>query len=142
MVTVDASIWVAAEARGEPYHADCRAFLVATLGGRLPFHQPLLSIVEVCAAVARKTRNARLGIAAGQILLSVPSLVLHDLDVRGAREAAELASETFLRAADAVYVATTRRAGTALVTLDRELYQRATTVVATLTPAEWLARNS
>jgi predicted nucleic acid-binding protein len=47
MVTVDASIWVAAEAGGEPYHADCRAFLVATLGGGLPFHQPLLSIVEM-----------------------------------------------------------------------------------------------
>jgi len=142
MVTVDASIWVAADAGGEPHHADCRAFLAATLGGRLPVHQPLLSIVEVCATVARKTRSTRLALMAGQIVLSVPTLVLHELDHRRAREAAELASQAFLRGADAVYVATARRAGTVLVTLDLEMHQRAAAIVATFTPAEWLARTS
>ena len=55
--------------------------------------------------------------------------------------AAAIAAQQFLRGADAVYAALARQLGTALVTWDNELLERAAAVVPTLTPADWLRQN-
>lgn len=136
-VTVDASVWVAASSDAEPHHAECRAFLEKALEAGAEFQQPALSLVEVCAAVARKTRRPALGLEAGALMLTTPGLVLNPLDLDAARQSAEVASATLLKCADAVYVATAQRAGASLVTLDRELRERAQPLVATMWPAEW-----
>lgn len=135
-VTVDAPVWVAAVSDAEPHHAECQAFLAGAIRGGATFQQPALSLVEVCAAIARKTRNPALGIAAGAAMLAMPGLVLHSLDLDTARESAEIAAATLLKSADAVYVATARRAGASLVTLDRELAERAEPVVRVMRPGE------
>ncbi len=139
MVTIDASVWVAADAADEAARDVARALLRAVLEDRLAIHQPALSIVEVSAAVARRTHHAGLAQEAGRRVLEMPSLVVHPLDLDAASEAAALAGHIRLRAADAVYAATALRHATQLVTLDNELRERAALVVVALTPAEWLA---
>lgn len=138
MVTVDASVWVAADADDELAWEDSRAFLGRLLSEGLPVHQPTLTLVEVCAAVARRTRAVELARQAGSRLLRFPGLVVHPLDLELAGLSAALAAEARLWGADAVYAATARAQGTTLVTLDRELRDRARTVVTTTTPGEWL----
>ena len=75
---------------------------------------------------------------AGRRVIELPGLVLHDLGIDEMAVAARLASDLRLRAADAVYVAVARTGG-ALITLDAELRDRAASVVAAHSPAEWLA---
>ena len=138
MVTVDASVWVAIDADDEEAAGECRDFLASVLARRQEVHQPTLTVVEVCAAVARRTGDEALSREAGARLLRFPSLTVHPLDLEASGLAAALAAEARLRGADAVYAATARRHGTVLVTLDRELLERSSQQVTTATPAEWL----
>ena len=139
MVTIDASVLVAADSADEEARELARAFLERVLESGSAVHQPTLAIVEVTAAIARRTGDAAHARAAGVHVLDMPGLVLHDLDPPTALVAAGLASDLRLRAADAVYAATALVHGTTLVTLDAELATRAAGVIGTCAPGEWPA---
>jgi len=141
MVTIDASVLVAAAAPDDPARAESMAFLAAVLGGGHPIHQPTLTLVEVAAAVGRRTQDVDLAREAGLRLLEMPGLVLDALDLDAAADAALLASAARLRGADAIYAATARRQGSTLVTLDAELLDRTQEFVSTMTPSAWLRRH-
>ncbi len=142
MLTVDASIWVAAEDEAEPFHTDCREFLLRAMKAGATLHQPFLSGIKVSAAIARKTRDADLGMRAGQKMLMTFGLVLHPLGRNASRNAARFATQLFLRGADGVYVATAQHTESTLVSLDAELKNRAAVVLPIHTPADWLTLNS
>lgn len=139
MVTIDASVLVAAALRDEPAHEAARAVVQQVIESGIAVHEPTLAIVEVTAAIARRTGDGALAFTAGRRLLELPGLVLHDLDADAMAAAAHLASELRLRAADAVYVAVARSHDAELITLDAEVRERAAPVVATPSPAQWLA---
>ena len=138
-VTLDASVWLAAISAGERAHARCSALVESLVEQRVPLQQPGLFIIEVCATIARRTRNRGLALAAGQATLTSPYLTLYELDHALASAAAEVAATCALRAADAVYVATARHAGATLVTLDAEVRERASGIVTVQTPDEFAA---
>jgi predicted nucleic acid-binding protein len=141
LLTIDASVWVAADTADEPAHTEARELLRTALGAGLTLHQPMLTLVEVAAAVTRRTHDPELGAEAGRSLLETPGLTLHSLDLEAAAEAAALAGRLMLRAADAIYAATALHHGTALITLDLELRERASPLVEALEPTEWLSRR-
>ncbi len=95
-------------------------------------------MIEVCATIARRTRDRSLAMAVGESTVAPPYLTLVPLDHALAAEAAEIAASCALRGADAVYVATARRGSATLLTLDAEVRERACGVIAVRTPAEWL----
>ncbi len=138
MVTIDASVLVAAAVLDEVEHESARRVLHEVITSGTSVHLPTLAIVEVTAAIARRTGDVDLALAAGRRVLELPGLVLLDLDIDQMAVAARLASDLRLRAADAVYVAVARM-GAALITLDAELRDRAGSVVAVQSPAQWLA---
>lgn len=138
MVTIDTSVWVAADGGDEAAWEESRVFIERVIGEGIPVHQPTLTLVEVSAAVARRTGSAKRAREAGSRLLRFPGLVVHGLDVELAGLSAAFAARARLRGADAVYAATAGALGTRLVTLDRELLDRARPVVATTTPGEWV----
>ncbi|TVP59011.1 MAG: type II toxin-antitoxin system VapC family toxin [Gemmatimonadales bacterium] len=137
MVTIDASVWVAADAADEAAWEESRAFFERILAEGVPVHQPTLTLVEVSAAVARRTGSAVHAREAGTRLLRFPGLVVHPLDLELAGLSAALAARLNLRGADAVYAATARAHGADLVTLDRELVDRAPPLVGATTPGGW-----
>ena len=141
MITIDASVLVAAGTPDDAANGVSAAFLAAAIAEDVPAHQPTLTLVEIAAAIARRTDNADLAMAAGQALLAMPGLVLHALDVDSSAEAAALAGRLQLRGADAVYAAVALRYETTLVTLDDELSTRSRPVVDAVSPGEWLARQ-
>lgn len=141
MITIDASVLVAAAISDEVEHAPARRVLHEAIASGTAVHEPTLAIVEVTAAIARRTGDLALALAAGRRVLELPGLVLHDLDIDEMAVAARLAGDLRLRAADAVYVAVARTAG-ALITLDTELRERAASEVAVQSPAQWLADAS
>jgi predicted nucleic acid-binding protein len=142
VITIDASVLVAAGSPEDPMRRNAAEFLVAALESGEPIHQPTLTLVEVSAAVARRTGNAHLARETGLALLAMPGLVLHALDLDASAEAAALAGRLQLRGADAVYAATALRHGATLVTLDDELRSRSSTLVDAVRPSEWLAQRT
>lgn len=141
MITIDASVLVAAGAPDDPASADAAAFIHAVLTDGLAIHQPTLTLVEVGAAIARRTGDSGLASEAGATLLSMPGLVLHPLDLEAAADSAAIAARLRLRGADAIYVATAVRSDAALITLDDELLTRTSPLVDAATPTEWLERR-
>ena len=131
-------MWLAAFSPAERDHAECASLVSSLIERGIPLHQPGLFVIEVCATVARRTRNRALAIEAGRATLAAPGLVVHALDHDLAAEAAEIAAACALRGADAVYVATARRMDAMLLTLDRELRERAEPMAEVRTPAEWI----
>ena len=87
MITIDASVLVAAASPDDPAGPDAAAFIEAALTEGLAVHQPTLTLVEVSAAVARRTGDEGLAMEAGAALLSMPGLVLHPLDLEASADA-------------------------------------------------------
>ena len=138
-VTLDASVWLSAISSNERHHARCAKLVESLVEQQVPLHQPVLFVIEVCATIARRTRDRRLAMAAGEATLAWPYLTLYPLGHALASEAAEVAATCALRGTDAVYVATARHAGTTLLTLDAEVGERAAGVVTVQSPDAWLA---
>lgn len=138
MLTVDASVWVAVRDPSEPFFSDSERFFERL--GEIDFriYSPTLLLVEVAAAIARKSHNSELGKQAALEVASIVEQRWVPLDQNVATLARDMASGSFLRGADAVYAAVAALSGSMLVTLDRELAQRAEGLVPSVTPAEWL----
>lgn len=96
-------------------------------------------MIEVCATIARRTGDAELAREAGNVVIAWPHLELYELHHQLAVDSADIAARCALRGADAVYVATARAAGATLLTLDREMRERASHIVSVSTPQAWLS---
>ena len=134
-VTVDASVWIAAQDATDPCCAQSRAFLMKAVMNGDSIHVPAYARVEVACALARKFRHAAKGQRlASQILTAANA---RDTLVNDALLASALSVGTtmFLRGADALYAATADLTESTLVSWDKEHIQRA----GGLTPADWLA---
>ncbi len=139
-LVVDANVWLSACGEREPCHVEAVAFLSRSLELNVLFLLPALIIPEVSGTAARRTRDAEDGRALVEQLHRLPKVLFFDLDMRRAKDAARLAGQLFLRGADAQYAALALERRAPLITLDRELLQRAKGTIDCLTPAEWLAR--
>ena len=138
-VTLDASVWLSALSSTEQEHKRCATLIQSLVTQRIPLHQPGLFVVEVCATIARRTRDKALALQAGRVALASPYLVMYELDHRLAAAASEIAATYALRGADAVYVATAVKANSVLLTLDREVRERSDAAVTVRMPSEWKA---
>jgi len=99
---------------------------------------PTLLMAEVAAALSRMGSTAALtqqyALAIGQL----PNTVLVALDEDLARQAAALGAQHKLRGADSVFLASAALFAAELVTLDREQLQCGSSIVQTLSPADFL----
>jgi predicted nucleic acid-binding protein len=141
-LTLDASVWLAAMSPAEREHEQCAELVACIKRDSIALHQPGLFVIEVCATIARRTRNRTLALAAGDAAIALPRLTLHPLDLMLTVSAADAAATCALRGADAVYVATARHAGTTLLTLDAEVLNRASSLVTVMTPAAWIKERA
>lgn len=137
-LVVDANVWLSACGAHEPGHEAAVAFLTASLERNVLFLLPALILPEVCGTAARRTRDEQDGRDLVEQLNRLPRVMFFDLDMRRARDAARLAGQLFLRGADAQYAALAMERHAPLITLDRELNQRAKGVIDCFTPAGWL----
>jgi predicted nucleic acid-binding protein len=135
---VDASVFVNAFNPHEDGHAASLAVIAAIQERGDPVIVPTLLITEIAAAVARSTDDSAGASDYANAAAALPHLTLVPLTAAVARQAAELAAEHRLRAADAVYVAVARRYGATVVTRDAEQRTRGAAVVPCVTPEDAL----
>ncbi|MCE9616268.1 MAG: PIN domain-containing protein [Lentisphaerae bacterium] len=139
-VVVDANVWLSAANSREPGHADSVRFLREAMARRVAFLLPALVLPEVAGTAARYTQNPADGVAWIEQLRRLPNARFFDMTLTRALAAADLASSLRLRGADAQYAALAAEHRASLVTLDRELRERAGAQFESLSPAEWLVR--
>lgn len=93
--------------------------------------QPYTVLIEVAAAVRRRTGSEELASRVAQDLQGLNSFKFVELDTERARQAIELAVTSGLRGMDAVVVQVAKEFETILVSLDEELLSRVGSTVNT-----------
>ena len=134
LLTIDASVFVAAGRPSEPGFADSRALLHALRQNDIPLIEPALLITEIAAAFRRADGNPATARSYALAIRSLPRLTLLAIDGRLAERATVLAVEYALRGADAIYVAVALQYGARLITLDREQLERSPKAVSACRP--------
>lgn len=135
-LTIDASVFLNAFNPRETGSSTSRNLLEQLQSEGAPIIVPTLLVPEVAAAIGRGTGDPILAEQFISALLQLNHLVWVPVDVQLARQAGVIAGKERLRGSDSIYVAVALRFGGALVTLDREQYQRAAAVVPTLYPSD------
>lgn len=95
-------------------------------------------MAEVAAALSRTGSAVGLAQQYALAIGQLPDTILVTLDEGLAQRAAALGAQHKLRGADSVFLASAALFAAELVTLDREQLQRGSSIVQTLSPAEFL----
>ena len=136
MLVVDGSVWVSRYLPAEETHQASREWLERYFraGGQLV--EPMLLLVELSAAISRRTGAADVAQETAERLTRLRSIRFVAVDRRLGVEATRVAADRRLRGADAIYTAVAHRLGIPLVTWDREQLERADGLVRVGTPNE------
>ena len=140
--TVDASVFVSAAREAEENHQASLRFLRMLEARGVTVVCPTLVLPECAAAIARPTGSAALATELVKLVVSFPGMDLVPLSAGLSTAAARVASLYRLRGADAVYAAVAVELGAVLVTWDREMLERCSGVVKTITPEYALRSRS
>jgi predicted nucleic acid-binding protein len=136
-VVLDASVWVSHTIATDSNHAVANSWVIGYFRAHGRFVAPRLFEVEVAAAISRATKNSQ--------ITRLELAYLHHLKVRRLlrymplraglmRNAATLATDYGLRAADAIYASVAQQLGVVLVTFDSELLELPSAVITTIRP--------
>ena len=128
-LTVDRSVIVASLLEKEKEHSKAFKVWAEVLTGKTVAIMPYIVLVEVVAAVRRRTADKELALKIKKELLSAGSVNFTIVDPEAALEASDIAIETGMRGMDAIVVQTAKEYGTSLVTLDNEMINKATGIV-------------
>ena len=129
---VDASVWVARLIDQDVFHDFSRKWLDTQRAQGVQFVAPTLLLVEVAAAISRRTGNSKLAQKAVEALENLPDLRLVEMDHSVVQTAVRVGSDLGVRGADAIYIAIAQQLSLPLVTLDQDQSVRAARVVETL----------
>jgi len=128
-VTLDSSIIVAALRKQEARHKQCRSLLEKVGDAQHTAIQPYTVLVEVIAAIKRRTDSQHLASRVKELLQNMDTMNFVELEAARADSAANLASKTGLRGMDAIVVQVAEEFHATLVTLDEEIMERAKCIV-------------
>ncbi|MEP7073371.1 MAG: PIN domain-containing protein, partial [Nitrosospira sp.] len=120
------------------HHGASAALLRALVLRKQQAATPVLAWPEIAGAIARRTGGGEWAKAAIAFLNRQAWLEYVSLDEALARRAIAIAIAQHLRGADAVYVALASQRDGMLITLDREMLERAPAPVTARTPIDWL----
>ena len=128
-ITLDSSVIVAALREQEEKHDVCKKLLERVKEGEFVALEPYTVLVEVVAAIKRRTRSKSLAERVKNGLKDIDTIKFSDLISSRADSAAEIAKETDVRGMDAIVVQIAKEFKAPLVSLDGEMTKRAKMVV-------------
>ena len=126
-VVIDSSVFVAAFREDEPHSREAFAIIEKLEARAIDAIIPVSIILEVVAAIRRRTNNQELAQQVGEKILSYQTLSLIDIDTFRMAKFLELASESGLRGMDTIVVGVAQEFGLPLLTLDQEMAEIART---------------
>jgi predicted nucleic acid-binding protein len=128
-LVLDSSIIVAALREQEEKHWECKDLLGRVKGGKLMALEPYSVLVEVIAAVRRRTGSSDLANRVKRDLPDIGAIEFVELTTVRAEQASEIAAETGVRGMDAIVIQLAREFSAPLVSLDVEMVTKAKSIV-------------
>ena len=134
MIVLDASVWVGVFLSEDIHHETSRQWFRQEVQERQTFTVPAIFLAEIAGSISRRTGLPRSGRRASQVIVEARQFDVRVIDQSIAVSAANVASELSLRGADAIYVALAKRLDVPLITWDKELIRRASSVIEVRSP--------
>lgn len=135
---VDASVWVASFLPDEKHHQEATLFLRRLVESGIRVVLPTLALAEIGGAIARRSTDVHPASKIIAFMRTQSWVEFAPIDDILGNAATQTAILQRLRGADAVYVALAATRRQPLITLDREMLERAPDAVKCMTPADWL----
>lgn len=124
-VTVDSSVIISSLLPEEVRHQEAQELWNNVLTGNWFAIMPYSILVEVVAAVRRRTGSEDLAIKTKKQLLAIQGLTFVVLDDVSAKKAAKIAARTGLRGMDAIVVQVAIEYKAELLSFDKEMIEKA-----------------
>ena len=124
-LTIDSSVIIASLLEKEPRHQEALKIWESILSGESIAIMPYSVLVEVVAAIRRRTGSKDLAREVRKEILEIENLSFVVLDQKAALEASDLAIRTGVRGMDALVIQVVREFETELITFDEEMIQKA-----------------
>ena len=131
-LTLDSSVIVASLREQEEKHVVCKRLLERVKNGEFVALEPYTVMVEVVAAIKRRTGSESLAEMVKSGLEDISSIIFMDLISIRADDAAKIAKETGVRGMDAIVIQIAKEFGSPLVSLDMEMIERSKSIVTTV----------
>ena len=128
-LTLDSSVIVASLREQEEKHEVCKNLLRRVKNGEFVALEPYTVLVEVVAAIRRRTGSEHLAEMIKSGLENIDSITFLDLISSRANDAANIAKETGVRGMDAIVIQIAKEFGSPLISLDMEMIERSRFVV-------------
>lgn len=128
-LTVDSSVIISSLLKNESRHKDAFAIWENILKGKSFAIMPLSILVEVVAAIRRRTGSVELAAEIKKELIGTGNISFVILDDKAAIEAADIAAKTGLRGMDAIVVQVAKELGAELISFDEEMIEKAMAVL-------------
>ena len=139
MIVTDASAWISYFLAEDVNHAESLSWFERVATANEEMVAPRFLLLEVVAAIARRSGDPATGRHFAERLLRHPRLRLVSMTDELIDASASVGAQLRLRGADAIYIATATAHDARLVTWDREQLERGSALVPTATPADDLA---
>jgi predicted nucleic acid-binding protein len=120
-LTIDSSVIIASLLEKEPRHTEALEIWSTILSGNNVAIMPYSVLVEVVAAIKRRTGSESLAMEVKEELLNVETISFVILDDKSAVEATDLAAKTGVRGMDALLIQVAKEFGTELISFDEEM---------------------
>ncbi|MEA1894288.1 MAG: type II toxin-antitoxin system VapC family toxin [Euryarchaeota archaeon] len=130
-LTLDSSIIVASLRKQEEKHIVCKRLLERVKNGEFVALEPYMVLVEVVAAIRRRTGSESLAEIVKHGLEDISSIISMDMISIRADDAAKIAKQTGVRGMDAIVIQIAKEFGSPLVSLDMEMIERSKYIITT-----------
>ncbi|MEA3254848.1 MAG: type II toxin-antitoxin system VapC family toxin [Candidatus Altiarchaeota archaeon] len=128
-LVLDSSVIVAALRESEENHKPCKKLLRKIKEGEFIALEPYIVLVEVVAAIKRRTGSSELAERVERDLLDIGNIYFSDLIKYRADMAADIAKETGVRGMDAIVIQIAKENDATLITLDEEMINKAGSII-------------
>ncbi|OGW02542.1 MAG: hypothetical protein A2Z59_07715 [Nitrospinae bacterium RIFCSPLOWO2_02_39_17] len=126
---LDSSVFVAALRKDEKSYPEALRLFQQIKDGKHIAIEPYSVLVEVVAAIRRRTNSNLLANRVKNDFLNIGSLVFVDIDSTIAEKAADLAADIGVRGMDAIVIQVAREYNAPMVSMDMEMVEKAKQVV-------------
>ncbi len=128
-LTIDSSVIIASLLVDEPQHKEALKIWHSVLSGKCMAIMPYSVLVEIVAAIKRRTGSETLARSVKKELFDLETVSFVVLDDNSAEDAADLAIKTGVRGMDALVIQVAREFGTELISFDNEMIKKAKKVL-------------
>ena len=129
ILPLDSSVIIAALREQEEKHKECLALLEKIKNAEYIAVEPYTVLVEVVAAIKRRTGFEELAERVREDLLGIETIHFFELDSDRANEASDIAKKSGVRGMDAIVIQIAKEFNSTLVSLDNEITMRVEGIV-------------